>query len=396
MLTSVQAPDFEAGRRLTAITLGMDALQRAVAAGGVLDSEGLVPIYLGEDLVTAESFRDWKAVPAALEALGAVVATFSAGPRKTFLCAMLRSLDAAARLFAGETLTFADKLTDLVGVPAEPVPDETIATIHARIDELLTARGYGRGTLPERVRNWEHARVLQRDTIAHVFEELLATAKARTDEMIFPTGTYTMALHPVRGVPYTARCAFDEGCMDINLDVAFTRSALKHLVCHEIFPGHSTQLLYTRALVERGESPVDTLLCTANTVTGCVQEGIGDQGIELIDWVEDEDDAAHIELRRLQTAGGTNAAWHLMVTGWPRERAAAYLRETAFAQDAWIAGRLAMARHPFRGPFVASYWFGSEAVRAARERTHAASRAAFVAYLYERLHSPESVAMFAA
>ena len=396
MLDQANAHDFEVGRRLTATTMGIDALQRSGAGNGVLDSEGLVPIYLGEDLVTAEMLRDWEAARSALEALAADVTGFADGPRKTFLSSMVRSLRAAVRLFAGEALGFEEKLTDLVGVPAQPVAEETIAAMHARLDELLAPRGFGAGSLRDRVRAWEHARTLDPGLLPQVFEELMATAKARTDAMIFPTGDYTMSLRPVQGVPYTARCAFDEGCMDINLDVAFTRSNLKHLVCHEVFPGHSTQLLYTRALVEGGQSPADTLLCTANAVTGCVQEGIGDQGIDLIDWVEDGDDAAHIELRRLQTACGTTAAWHLMVTGWPYERAAAYLRETAFAQEAWIAGRLAMAQHPFRGPFVASYWFGNEAVKSVRERTPAHARAAFVTFLYERLHSPQSVIMFAA
>ena len=396
MLDQVRIADFELGRRLTATTMGIDALQRSGAGNGVLDAEGLVPIYLGQDLVAARAFADWNAVGETLQDLEADVATFAPGPRKTFLSSMLRSLRAAVRLFAGETLTFGEKLTDLVGVPAAPVPDETVAAIHARLDELLTARGFGAGALGDRIRAWERARIVERDALPQVFEELMVTAKARTDDMIFPTADYTMTLRPVEGVPYTARCAFDDGCMDINLDVAFTRSNLKHLVCHEVFPGHSTQLLYARALVERDESPADTLLCTANAVTGCVQEGIGDQGIELIDWVEDADDAAHIELRRLQTACGTTAAWHLMVTGWPYERAATYLRETAFAQEAWIAGRLAMAQHPFRGPFVASYWFGNEAVKSVRERTPAHARAAFITHLYERLHSPQSVVMFAA
>ncbi len=390
------ADDFEIGRRLTALTMGMDALARSGAGTGVLDSEGLVPIYLGRDLAPAATFGGWRAVLDALETLGPDVEALPHGSRKAFLTAMLTSLRAAARLFSGETLTFQEKLRDLVGVPAELVPDTTLAAIHARLDELLAAQGYGAGGLRERIRAWERARILEPDAIPRVFEELMRVAKERTDAAIFPTGDYTMALRPVRDVPYTARCAFDEGCMEINLDVAFTRANLKHLVCHEVFPGHSTQLIYTRAAVQDGRSPADTLLCTANAVTGCVQEGIGDQGIELIDWVEDADDALHVELRRLQTAGGTNAAFHLMVTGWPRERAAAYLRDEAFAQDAWIAGRLTMAEHPFRGPFVASYWFGNEAVRSVRERTPRAARRAFVENLYERLHSPQSLAMFAA
>ncbi len=55
-----------------------------------------------------------------------------------------------------------------------------------------------------------------------------------------------------------------------------------------------------------------------------------------------------------------------------------------------------MAQHRFRGAFVASYWFGTEAVRTVRERTPAPERGAFVKYLYEGLQSPESLMMFAA
>jgi hypothetical protein len=389
--------DFDLGRSIAEITLGIDALERASGAGrGALDTEGLVPIFMGTDLVAPRAFADWSAAHAALDEVEPGITALPEGPRKTFLRSMTRSLRAATRLFAGEPLDFATKLTDLVGVPAEPVPDATVAAIHARLEALLRARGYTSGTLGERVRTWERERYLEADALPKVFEELMAVAKRRTDESIFDTRDYTMALNPMRGVPYTARCAFNDGNMDINLDVSFTRSALKHLVCHEVFPGHSTQLLYTRAKAERGESPLDALLCTTNAVTGCVQEGIGDQGIELIDWVEDEDDAAHIEIRRLQTACGTNAAWYLMTGAWTRDEAAQYLRDNAFAQEAWINGRLAMAQHPFRGAFVASYWFGTEAVRTVRERTAPADRPAFLKYLYEGLHSPESLLMFAA
>jgi hypothetical protein len=388
--------DADIGRGLTEITIGLDALERASSAGrGALDSEGLVPIFMGRDLVEPRAFANYAGVHAALDELDTAAAALAEGPRKTFLRSMLRSIRAATRLFSGERLDFATKLTELAGVPAEPVPEATIAAIHERLDVLLSARGFNSGALESRVRAWERERVLAADDLPKVFAQLMAVAKRRTAETIFDTGDYTMALNPMRGVPYTARCAFDDGNMDINLDVAFTRSALKHLVCHEVFPGHSTQLLYTRSVAERGTSPLDVLLCTTNAVTGCVQEGIGDQGIELIDWIEDEDDAAHVELRRLQTAGGTNAAWYLMTGAWTRERAARYLRDTAFAQDAWIEGRLAMAQHPFRGAFVASYWFGTEAVRTVRERTPGVARRAFVANLYERLHSPESLLMTA-
>jgi hypothetical protein len=300
-------------------------------------------------------------------------------------------------MLRAEDLTFEEKLRDFAGVPAGLIPEATLDELREGLAVILARRGFTAGSLGERVRSWEAARVLHRDDLTRVFDELMAIARAKTDATIFPVGDYSMRLRPVENVRYTARCSFDEGCMDINVGVAFTRSNLKHLVCHEVFPGHSTQLLYTRTLVDEGRAPLDTLLCTANAVTGCIQEGIGDQGIELIDWIEDDDDAAHVELRRLQTAAGANAAWHLMVDRWPEERVAEYLRERAFGQEAWIRGRIGFAQQPFHGPFLAHYWYGNETVRKVRLRASSpAQRSAFTRYLYERLHSPESLEMFAA
>jgi hypothetical protein len=383
--------DFALGRRLTEIAMGLDALERAPSHGaGALDAEGLVPIFIGRDLAAAAPFATYGDVLDALDAFAAEIGGLTDPVRVTFLHAMTRSLRAAARLFAGERLSFSEKLTDLVGVPAEPVADETIADIHDRLDTLMTARGFTTGTLAERVDAWQTGRYLDPDAIPGVFAELMATAKDRTDADIWPTGDYTMALRALRNVPYAGRCSFADGTMEINLDVRVTRSALKHLVCHEVFPGHSTQLLSTRAVAERGESPLDALLCTANAVTGAVQEGIGDQGIDLIEWVEDNDDAAQIEVRRLQTATGTNAAWHLNESGWTREMSIAYLRDVGFGQESWATVRTGMAMHPFRGPFLASYWFGNETVRALRQ-DQSVDRSALVAALYRGVHSIASL-----
>ena len=224
----------------------------------------------------------------------------------------------------------------------------------------------------------------------------MAAAKDRTDRMIFDTGDYDMALNPVRGTMYTARCSFAAGKMDLNVDISFTRAALMHLVCHEVYPGHSTQVLSTRWAVEAGKAPADALLITADAITGCVQEGIGDQGTALIDFLEDEDDEIHRELRDIRSAAQTSAAWMLMVEGTAAADVADYLRTVAMGQPAWIEGRLRMAAHPFRGPFIASYWAGNECVRKVRERLRREETPRFVETLFFHANSPASLAAFPA
>jgi hypothetical protein len=387
--------DHAIGRQLTALTIGMDHLERRLSRGnGVLDSEGLVPIYLGDDLVTPAVLEDWDAVQHELSRLEQAAAALPQTPRRAFLDDMFRSLRTAARLFEGEELSFKEKLEGLVGVPAQAVPPEAIDQMKHDIDNVLLGAGYRQGSVADRVARWEEENAVAPERLEAEFKTLMQDAQERTDRLIYPTGDYTMQLNTLRGVPFTARCNFNEGQMDLNVDLSFTRAALKHLVAHEVFPGHSTQLLMTRDWAAQGLSTADVLLCTTNAVTGCVQEGIGDQGVHLIDWIEDDGDTLHRALRRLRSATATSAAWYQMGEGWPESRVLEYLEQHSYGQRPWIEGRIRFASYPFRGPFIASYWFGDEAVREVRERTAPEDRAAFVRYLYGQMHSPRSLLMF--
>ncbi len=383
------------GADLIAVTMGIDAFERRRnKQDGLLDSEGLVPIYLGQDLFPAQAYQHWWDVEDDLNRLHERVQGLTSQHRRVFAADMIRSLKIALRLFAGASPTFEVKVRDLVGAPTGPVDPAVIDDISDGIDRLLKRHGFVRGNLAQRIVAWETARFIETSAIEPTVRELMTEGRRRTAEMIFDCGDFEMSLNPVRDVPYTARCSFTEGQMDLNIENGFTRAALKHLVAHEVFPGHATQLLYTRARVEQGRAEPEALLCTANSVLGCVQEGIGDDGVELIDWIEDDDDVIHLELRRLRSAAQTSAAWFLMADGWAADTVAAYLRETAAGQEAWVTGRMRMAAHPFRGPFIASYWAGALAVRQVRKRVPAAARAEFIEYLYAHAHSPRSLDLF--
>lgn len=393
--TKVTARDREIGQELASMVMGIDRLERGRASGeGALDTEGLVPLYLGDGLVQVERIADWDEAHDRIAALEAAAERYEAGPRRVLLLGFVDSLRAAVQLFGGQTLSFAEKLERLVGVPAGPVAPERLDELVGELDALLVSSGYRHGSLAERSKRWESERFVDGGKVPALFEALMAEAQQLTDARVFPTGDYHMALNPVTDMPYTARCRFGDGLMDLNVDLSFTRSALKHLVAHEVFPGHSTHMLFTHARVAAGASPADALLCAANLSTGAVQEGIGDQGIYVIDWVDSLDDAIYMRLRSVRSAAATSAAWYLMGEGWEQARVREYLQETAFPQPAWVEGRLRMAAHPYRGPFIASYWFGDEAVREVRERVPAERFGAFVEYLYGSLNTVQSMKLF--
>jgi hypothetical protein len=55
-----------------------------------------------------------------------------------------------------------------------------------------------------------------------------------------------------------------------------------------------------------------------------------------------------------------------------------------------------MAAHPFKGPFISSYWAGNESVRRVRERVTPEQWPDFLVQLFGRAQSPQSLQMFPA
>lgn len=386
----------ELGYEITAIAAGLDGFERKTFDGkGIIDDEGLIPLYLGQDLIRARHYTSWNEVDADIAEVSAEIDAMEFGPRKLFLQKLGNSLRSASTLFQGSDLPFTEKLTNLVGVPAESLHPLFIEDMGARLLDKLNQAGFSSGTLREKVAAWEQSGGILPEHLETVFTELMARAQERTDSMIVDTDVYTMALNPVRNIHYSARCNFSAGKMDLNMDNTFSRAALKHLVAHECFPGHSTQNIYTLRSFKNGTATADVLLCSLNGITGVIQEGIGDQGVEMIDWIEDINDEIQALLRRYQSAVATQAAWRINMENLSDAEAYAYMRDIGTMQEPRIKGRIHMARHPFRSGFISSYFYGNEAVRRVRLAVgdDPIRRKAFVAELYGKMHSPESLCL---
>jgi len=382
--------DQKMGYEITSIALGIDALERSLQKGlGSLDSEGLVPIYLGDDLIAPRPYQSWQRAKDDLDSFDTKLRDCPDHRRKLFLSGLLESLRTAIMVFQGEDTSFAYRLEHLVGVPASPADEQVIEELRDEIDQALVRLNIVRGTLAQRVHTWQNSKFIPVDHLEKEYDLLQETAVARTAKYVFDVGDFRMDLVLKPGTHSAGRCNFLEKTMEINTDLGCTRAALKHLVTHENFPGHATQLLYTLDAYKHGEATADVLLCTLNGVPGIIQEGIGDQATELIDWVEDDDDVIQIALRRLRIAAATTASWRLMELGESEETLIPYLKETGFVIDPYVDGRLTQARHVYRGPFNASYYYGTQAVREQRLRTSKEDFSDFISYLYGRMHSLE-------
>ncbi len=391
---------------LTQVTLGIDRLYRSVgprtdeaksrssdAGRSELDREGLAPVIFTS--LEPEHFTGWDQADARLLELTGRADRLAAGLRRSYLREMIDSLRGLVAAFRGNKRGYADHVRRCLRVDANPVPPEVMQQYRSEIDHLLSALGYPRGDLAVRVRRWEEEHQVPPEQVPRVLKELLHLARARTDEKMFPLPD-GLDIEPVgvRGVPYAAYCGYVERQLRVNLDYVYTRPALKHLACHEAFPGHLVHLQVREQRTQAGEMPVDAALVVTNSASSALFEGIGENGIYFLDWIEDSADRLGMVLNRVRSAARVNAALMIHQDGQTLEAGKGYLQETCFATPAWVESRVSFLTHRLRAPFIFAYWGGDMGVEKVWARVPAHQRREFFEYLYGNMHTPATLDTF--
>jgi len=169
---------------------------------------------------------------------------------------------------------------------------------------------------------------------------------------------------------------------------------MKHLICHEIYPGHYVHMIRRETMAAEGRAAEDVNLVVTDTASSATFEGIAEQGIHFLDWMEGVDDQIGMLLTRLRSALGCNAAWRLHILGQPAGEVGAFLKTEGMSNDGWVAARLRFLTYPLRAPFIYAYWYGDHAMEQVWRRVPPDRRADFFTYLYDRLHSPRSLELF--
>jgi len=390
---------------ITATLLGVDALCRAelraadrdaVAAGRAIEAGR-------ESLVVLNMARSQRPEPFASHAdarqrLGELAAQATALPEAD-RCLYYDQLCRATRAFTlwrEGRLPFREQIADFLTVPPEPVSVAQIDTLRTDLRRELTDLGYD-GDLAAQCAAWEERHRVPREAVIETLTTYLDRAWERTAAVFDLPVPKSDGMRPVpeSGVPYNARCDYLRREVHLNIDPILTGPALEHLAVHECYPGHWTQFKLRETWYDRGEAPADGLLSVVNSASSCVFEGIADCGFRFVAWPASPDTRIAGGLTRQRAAIGAGAAWRLHALGWSVELVRDWLREQALVGgEGWIANRMAFIGAPQRAALIWSYWWGEAAVAPAWERVAPADRPAFLHFLYGRMHSPASLALF--
>lgn len=145
----------------------------------------------------------------------------------------------------------------------------------------------------------------------------------------------------VNDVLYQAYCNF-LGCkMRINRDLDYTFEGIKHLVTHETYPGHTTHMQIRMIKAKKGEIPLDSSLVITNTACSLLFEGIADNGLKFLNWMEILDDEISDVIQKMKSAAGITAAHILHEEGKSDEEVKNFL----FADENWINSRMRLIKH---------------------------------------------------
>jgi hypothetical protein len=381
------------GGHVTRALLGVDALYRTESG----DQDGLVVLNLDtERRYPEDAFTDYAAARERFEALRTEAQRLPDADRRLYYDQLCHSTLAFIAWRDGG-LPFQEQLTRFLHVPAAPAGVAELDRIREDMHALLNGMGYG-GELSVQCRRWEERTRVPADELVEVLTVLLVEAWERTEERVVAIPAPRsdgMRVAPVSDVAFNARCDYARRTIELNTDPVLTRPALKHLAVHEGCPGHYLQFKLRETLARSGEATPDVLLSVVNTASSAVFEGIADAGLAAIAWVESDDDRLQALMNRYRAGIGTAAAWRLHALGWDEGDVTDWLRRRSLVGgDGWVEGRMRFIAAPARAVLVWSYWWGERVVSPVWTRVGPGEGAAFVHFLYGRMHSVETVGMF--
>jgi hypothetical protein len=293
-------------------------------------------------------------------------------------------------------LSFEEQISRFLHLPAEPAGDADLDRLRGAMRELLSGLGYA-GDLAAQCAAWEQRHRVPPEEVELVVRAILDEAWDRTCAMLpIPAPKSDgMRVVGVRGAHCNARCDLMSRTVELNIDPVLTGPALKHLVAHECYPVHYVQFKLREQWYEEGTAAADGLLSLVNSASSSVFEGIADHGLRRLHWILDDDDRFTALMTRYRAGIGTAAAWRLHTLGWSAGQVADWLRANSLVGgEGWVQNRMQFIAAPQRSALIWSYWAGEPAVEAAWDVLPPGRQHEFLRYLYGRMHSIQSVAMF--
>src|SRR5690606_30850689 len=146
--------------------------------------------------------------------------------------------------------------------------------------------------------------------------------------------------------------------------------------------------------VAEGKMPLDGAQVVTSSASSALFEGIADNGMFFLDWVDGPEDELGVALQRLRSAMRSNAAWMMHAQGLSLDEIVPIMADKARQDPVTARSRLAFLSHNLRAPFVYAYYGGDMAVHDVWKTVPVERRREFWNYLYGNMHTPTTLAQY--
>lgn len=372
-------------------TMGVDALYRRET--GFTDlHDGLVVLNMAN--VEPAAYESYQAAQSHLAELAQKALALPEPDRRLYYAQACTSLWSFCQWRQDQLPSMSSQIGLFLHADPAPASQAALDVYSGELYRMLGEAGYA-GSLKQRIDAWEQKNLVPADEVQGTMDEMMVEARRRTGEILpLPEGDYYRC-ETVSGGPFNASSDYGNRRVIINTDPILTTQKLKHLVCHEVYPGHFMQFTLRRQAWEQGVGGLDGTLSVCNHSSSCTFEGIADCGIRFLDWEEGIDDRISGLVSVIQSALGTAASYQMHTLGWENVQVEDFLRKNApGGGEGWVNNRMGFISDPARAALISSYWRGDEGVFPVWERVEKADRPRFFTYIYNRLHTIQSMQLF--
>jgi hypothetical protein len=335
---------------------------------------------------------DWDEIARQIEAFRPQLSAFPPG-RAGFLADLLTAFEMMAREGQGDQVPYAQRVEAYLQVPGQRVSQAAITALREELRSLLAAEGYP-DDLAAAIPQWTARGNVSGAALQTLAEELMARARAATNQRVMPLPAgHTVELSFPQGFPYNGYSDYKRdyrGTVQLNGDIPWRVPALKHLVCHEAFPGHQTFSALRELRYRQGLMPVEGTLYFSNTPITPIVEGVAEIGQELLGMVETADDRISDVYNRFTSACATNLAFDCNADGKDKETAVRELMAQAFVSRTYAEKRYHFFTNPLWCTGFPHYWYGREFMRECYRRMRNALPR-FIEMVYTEPHSVRSL-----
>jgi hypothetical protein len=304
---------------------------------------------------------------------------------------VLAALKLQCREGMGDAIPFGRRVATYLGVPGEPVADETLSDMERSLAQRLAGAGHA-GSLPAALQSWRAANRVPPETFAERAAAMIDAARRETHARVaaLPDGAEA-EFEPVRNVFYNgyskATGKYRSRVM-LNAELGWTAPALAHVVAHESFPGHSALNAIRQRQGLDGTLPPEAGFYFSNTPITPIIEGTCNLGMRLLGWCRTPDDEIADLEKRYRAGLSTAWVYRLHQDGWSGDRLVAEMMERRGIPRLEAETHLRFLADPLWCTGIPHYYYGTEAVRDAYLRFEAAGRGAeFREILYREVHT---------